>query len=125
MAQTVTIDPVGAVTAVEGNNLTITCTDGVNGGNTVLLRENGTLLTGDSAPPNEVTGMVNTFQLPVVRAQSGNRYDCQSLRTGIVSPVITLTVTCKWNGKDGLQSLIHVFPEWPSYVYIYRKPLVE
>ena len=99
VAQTVTIDPVGAVTAVEGNNLTITCTDGVNGGNTVLLRENGTLLTGDSAPPNEVTGMVNIFQLPVDRTQNGNRYDCQSLVTGMVSPVMTLTVTCKWSGQ--------------------------
>ena len=33
VAQTVTIDPVGAVTIVERNNLTITCTDhGVNAG---------------------------------------------------------------------------------------------
>ena len=32
VAQTVNIDPVGVVTVVEGNNVTITCTDGVNGG---------------------------------------------------------------------------------------------
>ena len=95
VAQTVTIDPVGAVAAAEGDNLTITCTDGVSAGNTVLLRENGTLLTGDSAPPNEVTGMVNIFHLSVDRMQNSNRYDCESLRTGMVSPVMTLTVTCK------------------------------
>ena len=99
VAQTVTIDPVGAVTAAEGDNLTITCTDGVNAGNTVLLRENGTLLTGDSIPSNEVTGMVNIFQLPVDRTQNGNRYDCESLATGMVSSVMILTVTCKWSGQ--------------------------
>ena len=95
MAQTVTIDPVGDVTVVEGNNLTITCTDGVNAGNTVLLRENGTLLLGGNTPPNVATGLVHIYQLPVVRAQSGNRYDCESGTTGIVSLVITLTVTCE------------------------------
>ena len=99
VAQTVTIDPVGAVTAADGDNLTITCTDGVNEGNTVFLRENGTLLTGDSAPPNEVTGMVNIFHLSVGRMQNSNRYDCESSRTGMVSSVMTLTVTCKWSGQ--------------------------
>ena len=101
MAQTVTIDPVGAVTAVEGNNLTITCTDGVNAGNTVLLFENGVLLLGDNIPPNEIIELVHTYQLPVVRAQSGNRYNCESLVTAVMSPVITLTVTCKWKENMG------------------------
>ena len=45
VAQMVTIDPVGAVPVVEGNILTITCTDGVNVGNRFGLRENGVLLT--------------------------------------------------------------------------------
>ena len=99
VAQTVTIDPVGAVAAVEGDNLTITCTDGVNAGAALGLRGNGVLLTGGSVPSNEVNGMVRIFQLPVDRTQNGNRYDCESLITGMVSPVMTLTVTCKWSGQ--------------------------
>ena len=78
VAQTVTIDPVGAVTAVEGNNLTITCTDGVNAGAALGLRENGVLLTGGSVPLNEVNGTVRIFQLSVDRTQNGNTYNCVS-----------------------------------------------
>ena len=95
VAQTVTIDPVGNVSAVEENNLTITCTDGVNAGTIFGLRENGVLLTGGSVPSNEVNVVVRIFQLSVDRTQNGNRYDCESLITGMVSPVMTLTVTCK------------------------------
>ena len=63
VAQTVTIDPVGAVTVVKGNNLTITCTDhGANGGNGFILRENGVLLTGNTPPiATQVNGMVCIF----------------------------------------------------------------
>ena len=99
VAQTVTIDPVGVVTVVEGNNLTITCTDGVNAGTIFGLRENGVLLTGGSAPSNEVNGMVRIFQLSVDRTQNGNTYNCVSFLTTMVSPVMTLTVTCKWSGQ--------------------------
>ena len=50
LAQTVTIDPVGPVTVVEGNNLNITCTDhGANMGNDFSLFENGVRM------PNKVT----------------------------------------------------------------------
>ena len=56
MAQTVTIDPVGAVTVEEGTNLTITCTDGVNAGNEFFLLENGVLLAGNSQPPSQKMG---------------------------------------------------------------------
>ena len=99
MAQTVTIDPVGNVTAAEGNNLTITCTDGVNVGAALGLRENGVLLTGGSVPLNEVNGTVRIFQLSVDRTKDGNTYDCESGITAMVSPVMTLTVTCKWSGQ--------------------------
>ena len=98
VAQTVTIDPVGAVTAVEGDNLTIICTDGASAGMQLALRENRVLFL-DNAPPNEVNGMARTFQLPVDRTKDGNTYDCEQVVTGMVSPVMTLTVTCKWSGQ--------------------------
>ena len=96
MAQTVTIDPVGNVTVVEGNNLTITCTDGVNEGSTLILVENGSLLIGNNTPPNEVNGVVRVFYLPVDRMKSGNTYVCESA-TDTTSLVMKLTVTCKWS----------------------------
>ena len=97
VAQTVTIDPVGNVTVVEGNNLTITCTDEVNGGNTLILLENGSQLIGDNIPPNEVNGVVRVFYLTVDRMKSGNTYVCESVLTATTSPVMELTVTCKWS----------------------------
>ena len=100
VAQTVTIDPVGAVTVVEGNDLTINCTDGVNTGFGLGLRENGILFLGDDTPPTEVNGMVRIFQLSVGRAQDGNTYDCEQLVTAMTSSLITLTVICKWNGME-------------------------
>lgn len=100
MAQTVTIDPVGAVTVAEGNNLTITCTDGVKSGFGLVLRENSILLRGDDAPPNEVNDTVRIFHLSADRANNGNTYDCHSLVTAMMSPVITLTVVCKWSGYN-------------------------
>ena len=99
VAQTVTIDPVGGVTVADGNNLTITCTDGVYYGYTIRLRENGDLLFGGNTPPNEVNGVVRVFELPVNLTKNGNIYECESLRTGATSPAITLTVTCKWRGQ--------------------------
>ena len=96
VAQTVTIDPVGAVTVVEGDNLTITCTDGVNIGTVFALLENGVPSLGGNTP-NEVNGMVRIFHLSVDRTKDGNTYYCVSLFTAMVSPVITLTVTCKWS----------------------------
>ena len=98
MAQTVTIDPVGAVTVVEGNNLTITCTDGVTMGFGLILRENSQQLIGDDTPPNEVNDTVRIFQFPVDRTRDGNTYECLQLLTAVVSSQTTLTVICKWNG---------------------------
>ena len=95
VAQTVTIDPVGAVTVVEGNNLTITCTDGVSAGNNFFLRENGVPLTEGNTPPTEVNGMVRTFHLPVDRTKDGNTYNCEHATLGAMSAVLTLTVTCE------------------------------
>ena len=100
MAQNVTIDPVGAVTVVEGNSLTITCTDGVSAGNRFVLRENGVQLTGDNTPPTEVNGMVRIFHLPVGRTKNGNTYNCRHATRGTMSAVITLTVTCECEGNS-------------------------
>ena len=86
----------GNVTVVEGNNLTITCTDGVNG-STLILVENGSLLIGANTPPNEVNGVVRVFYLPVDRMKSDNTYVCESVLTATTSPVMKLTVTCKWS----------------------------
>ena len=96
----VTIDPVGSVTVVEGNNLTITCTDGVNEGSTLILYEYNlnSLLSGDNTLPNEVNGVVRVFYLTMDRMKSGNRYVCESVLSPTLSPVLKLTVTCKWSG---------------------------
>ena len=101
MAQTVTIDPVGAVTVVEGNNLTITCTDGVNGGADIFLRENGIQLPGDDAP-NEVNVTVRIFRFSADRKDNGNIYDCLQVNTTTNSSQINLIVHCKLNeGRVG------------------------
>ena len=96
LTQTVTIDHVGPVTVVESNNLTITCTDGVNADNDYSLFENGVLLTGGNAPPSELIGMARIFHLPVDRTKNGNTYRCQDLIVFMMSEVMTLTVTCEW-----------------------------
>ena len=88
----------GAVTVVEGNDLTINCTDGVNTGLDLLLRENGVQLINENTPPNEVNGAVHVFQLPVDRAKDSNTYECQQVLTAVISAQTTLTVVCKWNG---------------------------
>ena len=93
----ITIDPVGNVNAVEGTNLTITCTDEVNMGNEFNLLENGFLLTGGNSPLSEPVGMGRAFQLPVDRSKNGNTYNCEGVIANMRSPVITLTVTCKWS----------------------------
>ena len=98
VAQTVTIDPVGAVTVVEGSNLIITCTDGVTMGLGLILRENSQQLIGDDTPPNEVNDTVRIFRFPVDRTRDGNTYECLQLLTAVVSSQTTLTVICKWNG---------------------------
>ena len=85
----------GAVTAVEGSTLTINCTDGVNIGNGLVLRENGVQLIANNTPPTEVNGVVRIYHLPVDRTRDGNMYDCASLITAMLSPVITLTVVCE------------------------------
>jgi len=94
VAQTVTINPVGALTVVEGNNLTITCTDGVNGGADIFLRENGIQLPGDDIP-NEVNGTLRIFRLPVDRTDDGNTYDCLQVTTAMISAQINFTVECE------------------------------
>ena len=109
LAQKVTIDPVGAVTVVEGNSLTINCTDGVNMGSGLNLRENGTLLVGNSTPPNELNGAVRTFQLPVNRAKDGNTYDCLQVITAMISSLIDLNVICEWNGAQTRQLQLFVY----------------
>ena len=93
---TVTISPVGAVTVVEGNNLTITCTDGTSSGSTLRLREDGVELTGSNIPLNTVSGLMRTFVLPVDRTRNGTTYDCFSGTTLMSSEVITLIAACKW-----------------------------
>ena len=99
VAQTVTIDPVGAFTVVDGNNLTITCTDhGANMGNDFLLRENGVHLTGGNTPPSELIGTARIFHLPVDRTRNGNTYNCEDLIRFMMSAVLTLTVNCEWSG---------------------------
>ena len=96
MAQTVTIDPVGPVTVVEGNILNITCTDhGANVGNDFLLRENGVHLTGANAPPSELVGTARIYRLSVNRTKNGNTYNCQDLIRFMMSAVLTLTVNCE------------------------------
>ena len=100
MAQTVTIDPVGAVTVVEGSNLTITCTDGETAGNNFFLRENGVPLTGGNFPPTEVDGTVRILHLPVDRTKDGNTYNCEHATLGTMSAVITVTVTCECGGNS-------------------------
>ena len=106
VAQTVTINPVGAVTVVEGNNLTITCTDEVNAGSGLNLRENGVQLIGNDTPPNEVNGAVRTFQLPVGRTKDGNTYNCLQVITAMTSPQIDLNVICEWNGAQTRQTSV-------------------
>ena len=105
VAQTVTIDPVGAVTAVEGSILTITCThtDGTTSGVGILLHQNGVLLTGGNLPPNAVTDAMRVFHLPVDRMKNGNTYHCSSALNPGESSDITLTVTCEWTRWDTLQ----------------------
>ena len=100
MAQTVTIAPVGDVTAVEGTVLDITCThtDGVTTGNGIILHQNGAQLIGANTPPNEVTGASRVFHLSVDRTENGNTYRCVSNLNPGQSPVITLTVHCECNG---------------------------
>ena len=99
MAQ-VTIDPVVAVTVLEGNTLNITCTDGENSGN-MGLTENGRQVTGVTP---EVNGMASIFRLPVDRTKNGNTYRCEDVITGILSAVLTLTVTCEW-----ITQLLHCY----------------
>ena len=101
VAQTVSIDPVGAVTAAEGTVLDITCAhaDGVTFGSGIILRQNGEQLINSASPPNEVTGATRVFHLSVDRTQNGSTYNCGSVLTGMVSSVMTLTVTCKWSGQ--------------------------
>ena len=99
LAQTVTIDPVGAVTVVEGNNLTINCShDVAYMGNDFVLLENGVLLT---ALPSELIGTARIFYLPVDRTKNGNTYRCADVIAGMISEVVTLNVTCEWRVGSG------------------------
>ena len=96
VAQTVTIDPVGPVTVVEGNVLDITCTDGVNMGLTILLHRNGEQLIEADTPPNDVNGTTRTYHLSVDKTEDRSTYNCVSaLNNQRQSPVITLTVHCE------------------------------
>ncbi len=106
VAQTVTIDPVGPVTVVEGNILTINCSDEVTVRNDFILRENGVRLTGGNAPPSELVGTARIFHLPVDRTKNSNTYNCEELIGGVMSAVITLTVTCEWSGHIRIMMII-------------------
>ena len=71
-------------------------TDSWAPGNSTLLHSfNGAQLVGAGTPPNEVT---RVFHLSVDRAKDGSAYNCVSTFHLGQSPVITLTVTCEWNG---------------------------
>ena len=106
LAQNVTIDPVGAVTVVEGSNLTINCTDGVNV-NDFSFFENGVRLTGGNAPPSERSGIVRIFHLPVDRTKNGNTYRCEDVIAVMMSAVLNLTVTCEWRVGSGYVNSYH------------------
>ena len=98
MAQTVTIAPVGDVSAVDGTVLNITCThtDKVTTGNGIILLQNGTQFVGADAPPNGVTGASRVFHLSVDRTENGSTYRCESVINPGQSLVITLTVHREW-----------------------------
>lgn len=104
VAQNVTISPMGDVSRIEGGYLNITCTDGNAAGSAFFLRENGSLLTGGNIPSNEVSGTTRIFYIPVNRNLDGDIYDCESVLTARVSPVITLNVSCKLNYADMSQT---------------------
>ena len=93
VAQTVTINPVGAVTVVEGNNLTITCTDGMESGGNFGLSETDVQVTGVAT---EVNGMERIFQLSVDGTKNGSTYRCEDVISGMVSAQMILNVTCEW-----------------------------
>ena len=94
VAQTVTIDPAGPITVEEGSNLTITCTDhGAYMGNDFSLFENGVRPT---LVITELFEMARIFHLPVDRTKNGNTYRCEDVIVGMMSEVMTLTVTCEW-----------------------------
>ena len=102
LAQKVTIDPVGAVTVVEGSILNINCTDhGVNVWNDFSLFENGVQLTGGNAPPSERSGIARIFHLLVNRTKNGNTYRCEDVIAFMMSAVLNLTVTCEWRVGSG------------------------
>ena len=95
-AQTATINPVGAVTVEEGNNLTITCSHyGSNVENDFLLLENGARFRRKNSPLTQRNGTARIFHLPVDRTENGNTYRCENLRTGMMSKKITVAVTCE------------------------------
>ena len=109
---TVIIDPVGDITAVEGNNLTISCTGGANQGATLILRENGIQLVQDVQPPAETNDTTRTFYLPVDRTRNGNTYNCEAAITGMMSSTLTLSVTCKLRWQDIWQFQVCVLYSW-------------
>ena len=65
-------------------------------GNDFSLFENGVQFTPGNAPPSELVGMARIFHLPVDRTKNGNTYRCADVIAGMMSAVMTLTVTCEW-----------------------------
>ena len=94
----VTIDPVGAVTVVEGNNLTITCAEVGSPGSAMRLRQDGVQLTNPNIPPNTITTSMRTYSLLVGRTANGNTYDCFSIVSTNSSEEIMLTVAFSGGG---------------------------
>ena len=95
-AQMATINPVGAVTVEEGNNLTITCSHyGSNVESDFLLLENGARFRRNNSPLTQRNGTALIFQLLVDRTDNGNTYRCETLITGVMSEEITVVVTCE------------------------------
>ena len=70
----VTIDPMGAVSVVEGETLTITCTEVGIPGSAMELRKDGVQLTDTDIPPNTITTLMRTYSLLVNRTMNGNAY---------------------------------------------------
>lgn len=96
----VTIDPMGAVTVVEGGTLTITCAEVGSPGSAMELRKDGVLLTGTDIPPDMITSSMRTYSLLVNRTMNGSTYDCLSRLSPTPSEEIKLTVA--WNDPISL-----------------------
>ena len=65
-------------------------------GNDYSLFENGVQFTPGNAPSSELLEISRIFHFPVDRTKNGNTYRCAEVIVGMMSAVMTLTVTCEW-----------------------------